>query len=259
MKYNPKLSIAPIAVLALFAFPSAALADGPYVGISGGIALPDDSSNSGEFDVAVPETDDFGSIPEGTELGWETDFDTGYTIAGQVGYAFDNGFRVELEGTYTDANVDSHSALLVGGANIDGVDSAVLTRGDADDANPTVGTVLADGQGSVSTFGLFGNVFYDIQTGSAFSPYVGAGVGYQWVDVDYRPSGVEVGNDDDAVFTYQLMAGASFEVTESVELFGQYTFRDATEDADIPLTLLPATLGVENQQSLVTAGVRVGF
>ncbi len=259
MRYNPKLTIAPVALIALFALPSAALADGPYIGVSGGVALPSDSSNSGEFEAEVPATDDFGSIPEGTELGWETDFDTGYTISGQAGYAFENGFRLELEANYTDYDVGSHSELLVGGANIDGVDSAVLTRTAADPANPTVGAVLADGQGSVSNFGLFGNVFYDIQTGSGFKPYVGAGLGYQWVDVDYSPSGVAVGDDDDAVFSYQLMAGASFEVTESVELFGQYTYRDTTEDADIPLTLLPATLGVESQQSLISAGVRVSF
>ncbi len=246
-------------VCGLAAIPSAALADGPYVGVSGGIVLPEDSRNSGQLDAEVPATDDFGAIAADTPLEWRTEFDTGFAINGQVGYAFDNGLRVELEGAYSEYGVDTHSGLTVGGTDIDTVDSAILTRGAADATNPTVGAVIADGQGDVSNFGLFGNVFYDIQTGSGFKPYVGAGLGYQWVDVDYSPSEVPVADDDDGSLAYQLMAGASYELSPSAELFGQYTYRATTEDADIPLTLLPATLGVESSQSIISAGVRVKF
>lgn len=84
-------------------------------------------------------------------------------------------------------------------------------------------------------------------------------MGYQWTDVEYAPSGVGVTDESDSGIAYQLMAGASFELTESVELFGQYIYRDTAEDSEIPLTLLPATLDVESTQSLVTAGVRVKF
>lgn len=262
MKYQSKILIAPAILTALIAVPASAQdnnTSGPYIGVSGGIALPKDSNNEGVTTTAVPETDDFGSIPEGTPIGWETDFDTGYTISGQAGYAFENGFRLEVEAAYSDYSVDDHQELSVGGAIIDGVDSAVLTRGPANAANPTVGDVLSDGQGDVSTFGLFGNVYYDINTGTGIKPFIGGGLGYQWVDVDYQPSGVPVGDDSDGVFAYQLMAGASYAVTDNVEVFGQYTFRDTTEDVDIPLTILPANLDVGAQQSLVTAGVRVRF
>lgn len=232
---------------------------GPYVGISGGVSLPNDSQNAGEFEADVAATDDFGAIPAGTPLGWETEFDTGFAINGQLGYAFENGFRAELEAAYSQYDVNTHTGLTVGGANIDGVDVAVLTRGDADDGNPTVGAVIADGQGEVTNFGLFGNVYYDINTGSAFKPYLGAGVGYNWVDVEYSPSGVDVADDDDGGFAYQLMAGASFELSEQTELFGQYTYRSNFDEADVDLNLLPATLGVENGQSILTAGVRFKF
>ncbi|MEL7216955.1 MAG: P44/Msp2 family outer membrane protein [Pseudomonadota bacterium] len=248
-----------VALCGLAAIPSAALADGPYVGVSGGIVLPEDSTNSGQTDAVIPATDDFGAIAADTPLSWETEFDTGFAINGQVGYAFDNGLRVELEGAYSEYGVDTHSGLTVGETVIDTVDVAVLTRGPASADNPTVGAVIADGQGQVSNFGLFGNVFYDIQTGSGFKPFVGAGIGYQWVDVEYSPSDVEVGSNDDGSFAYQLMAGASFELSPSAELFGQYTYRSTTEDADIPLTLVPATLGVESSQSIISAGVRVKF
>ncbi|MEM7690278.1 MAG: P44/Msp2 family outer membrane protein [Pseudomonadota bacterium] len=257
MKTAMKLALTPALAAGLVALPSAAFAGEPYVGVSGGVALPNDSDNEGQFDSAVPATEDFDAIAAETDLAWTSELDTGFALNGQVGYAFDNGFRVELEGAYSKYDVDTHSGLTVGGANIDGVDVAVLTRGAADDANPTVGAILADGQGDVSNFGLFANVFYDIETGSGFKPYVGAGAGYQWVDVEYQPSGVDVADEDDSALAYQLMAGVSFNVTERVELFGQYTYRDTFEDADVALNLLPATLGVENGQSLVTAGVRV--
>lgn len=243
--------------------PGAALAQdnesGPYIGLSGGYVLPGDSSNSGEIDTSVAATADWPEIPAGTSLEWDTEFDDGYQISGQFGYAFENGLRVELEGSYNEYDVATHSGLTVGGTNIDGTDVAVLTRAAPDAANPTVGAVIADGQGSVKNYGLFGNAFYDIQTGSGFKPYVGAGVGYQWIDVDFQPSGVDVADDDDGAFSYQLMAGAGFELSDSVDLFAQYTYRDTFEDPDVSLNLLPATLGVESQQSIVSAGVRFRF
>lgn len=260
MKKIVSRSLIPAAAIAFAAMPGAALADeGPYIGISGGVALPEDSSNAGEFDADVPATPDFGAIPAGTELGWETQFDNGFALSGQAGYAWDNGFRLEAELAYSEYDVESHSGLTVGGANIDGADVAVLTRGPADPANPTVGAVIADGQGQVSNLGIFANIYYDIDTGSAFEPYVGVGAGYQWVDVDYSPSGVAVGDDTDGTFAYQIMAGANFEVSDNVEIFGQYTWRSTTEDAEIPLTLVPATLGVESRKSIISAGVRIGF
>ncbi|MFN3989920.1 MAG: P44/Msp2 family outer membrane protein [Erythrobacter sp.] len=259
MKLTKKLCLIAAGAAAAAAFPTAAMAEGVYVGIGAGVSLPGDSKNRGEFNSAVPATPDFGAIPAGTPLSWNTDFDTGFALSGQIGYKFDNGFRLELEGAYSRYDVASHAGLTVGGANIDGVDVAVLTRGPADPANPTVGAVIADGQGRVSNFGLFANVFYDIETGTAFKPYVGAGAGVNWVDVNYRPSGVQVGSGNKAGLAYQLMAGASFELSPRAELFGQYTYRANAERADIGLDLLPATLGVQNHQSLLTAGVRVKF
>ncbi|MEM1196670.1 MAG: P44/Msp2 family outer membrane protein [Pseudomonadota bacterium] len=256
---NTKILYLTGAAAIAFALPAQALAEGPYIGVSAGIALPEDSDNSGQFDAMVPATDDFDAIATDTSLGWTTEFDTGFAINGQVGYAFDNGLRIEAELAFSQYDVDTHSGLTVGGTDIDGVDVAVLTRAAADASNPTVGDVIADGQGDVTNFGLFGNVFYDIQTGSGFKPYVGAGVGFQSVDVEYVPSGVDVGDESDTVFAYQLMAGASFEVTEKVEIFGQYTYRAGFSDADIELNLLPATLGVESGQSIIAAGVRVGL
>jgi len=247
------------AALTALAIPGAAHAGETYIGVSAGLSLPGNSNNSGEFSSDVPATPDFGTIPAGTDLGWKTDFDNGLAISGQVGHAFDNGLRVELEVAYSKYDVDAHSSLTVGGANIDGVDVAVLTRGTPDPANPTVGAVIADGQGDVSNFGAFLNVLYDINTGSSFTPYVGAGIGYQGIDIDYQPSGVPVGKGDDDGFAWQAIIGASFAVSDRVDVFGQYNYRASFKRSKIELSLLPATLGVQSKQSIVSAGVRYRF
>lgn len=259
MKNYKRLRLIAAGTAALAAFPAAALAEGPYVGIGAGVTLPGDSKNSGEFNTAVPATPDFDAIPAGTPLAWDTDFDNGLALSGQVGYQFDNGFRLEVEGNFSRYDVNNHSGLQVGGANIDSADVAVLTRGPADPANPTVGAVIADGQGRVTNYGLFANVFYDIETGTAFKPYIGAGAGVQWLEADYRPSGVNVGSGTEAGIAYQLMAGASYEVAPKAELFAQYAYRANANRADIDLDLVPATLGVQNHQSVVSAGVRFKF
>ena len=258
MNLTNKLGLIAAGMASLAALPAAASAkEGPYIGVSGGVALPNNSNNAGSFDTTVPATADFGAIPADTSLGWETEFDAGYAINGQVGYAFDNGLRIELDAAFSRYDVDTHRGLTVGGANIDAVDVAVLTRGTPAASNPTVGAVIADGRGRVSNFGLFGNVFYDIDTGSDFKPFVGAGIGYQWADIRFIPSGVDVADDNDGGLAYQLMAGASLALSERAEVFGQYTWRDRTDTANVPLNLLPANLGVETGQSIISAGVRI--
>ncbi len=239
--------------------PGVAQAGEPYIGMSGGISLPANSDNSGQFSADVPATADFGAIPAGTDLGWKTEFDNGFALSGQVGYAFDNGLRVEIEVAYSKYDVKTHSGLTVGGTNIDGVDVAVLTRGVPDIANPTVGAVIADGQGQLSNLGVFANALYDIKTGSGFAPYVGAGIGYQSSDVKFKPSGVPVGSGDDAGLSWQAMVGSSFALSKSLELYAQYNYRTSFDRADIDLSLLPAKLGVESKQSIISAGLRYRF
>ncbi len=259
MKLTNKLCLLAAGSAALAAFPTAAMAEGVYVGVGAGVSLPGDSNNRGAFDTTVPATRDFPAIPAGTALAWDTGFDTGLAVSGQIGYKFDNGFRLEVEGAYSRYDVAGHTGFAVGGANIDAANLAVLTRGAPAAANPTVGAFAATDTGRVSNFGLFANVFYDIETGTAFKPYVGAGAGVNWEDVRFQPSDVRIADGNQAGLAYQLMAGATYELSPRTELFGQYTYRANAERADIGLDLLPATLGVQNHQSILTAGLRVKF
>lgn len=245
--------------LVALAIPSTAHASEVYIGVSSGFNFVSDSSNEGAFDATVPATEDWPSIPSGTSLGWDTDFETGMMLSGHIGMKYDSGLRAELEVGYSKADVSSHSNLAAGGAIIDGVDVAVLTRGAPNVTNPTVGEVIADGQGELSTFGAFLNGYYDFNAGSGFVPFLGAGIGLQSVDVDFMPSGVPVAADSDDVFAWQLMAGASVELSNSVDVYGQLTYRQSFERANVALDLLPATLGVEADAAFAAIGIRFDF
>lgn len=233
--------------------------EGPYISVDIGAVFASDSGNSGEFTSAIPATPDFDAIPVETPLGWDTEFDTGVTVSGAFGYDFGNGFRSELQGFYTRYNVDTHSGVTAGGALIDAVDVAVLTRGAPDAANPTVGAVVADGRGNITSYGAFLNMYYDIDTGTILEPYIGVGLGYVGTEVDYSPSGVVIADASHDGFAYQVMAGGTVSLTRSAEIFAQYTYRDNLENVEVPLTLLPADLAIETEQSIVSGGVRFRF
>ncbi len=250
-----KLSLT-VAAVAVLATSSMAIAGEPYVGASAGVNIQSNSKNKGTFTTTVPATAAFPAIASGTSLGWTTEFDKGLDLNLLGGYRFDNGLRVELQGVYNRAGVDRHSNLAVGGTVIDAVDSAVLTRGVPAATNPTVGQVLSTDKGKIKSLGVFGNVLYDIKLSDKFVPYLGAGIGFSRTNVRYNPSAVAVVNDKKTVFAYQAIAGATFKVSPSFELFGQYAYRDANR-AKTNVSLLPATLDVKSKQSIFNIGFRI--
>jgi opacity protein-like surface antigen len=77
------------------------------------------------------------------------EYDPGFVAYGAAGYKFDKGFRLEAELGYGQASYDS---ISVNGTKY-------TANGDIDLYTGTV------------------NGFYDIKTGTALTPYVGAGVG----------------------------------------------------------------------------------
>ena len=65
---------------------------------------------------------------------------------------------------------------------------------------------------------LLGNTYIDIPLNLTFTPYAGAGVGWGWVD--YKNTGDESG------FTYSLMGGATFALSDNFALDAGYRFRE---------------------------------
>jgi opacity protein-like surface antigen len=242
---------------------SAAASAQTYVSGSAGFNFQRDSANSGEFTsnfttgdgVAVPP----GTVlPAGTELGWNTEFETGYFVSGAFGWRMDNGLRFEGELSYLAADVDTHTDVQAGGAALGGADAAVLITG-ADPLGVTVADLVADGRGDISSFGVMANAYYDfIVPDSALSLYVGGGLGFANVDVTYRPSDVGIVSDSDTVFAWQLMGGGAYRISENVEWFAGYRYR-ATEDVSVNVDLVPARLDIENRSHIVETGLRFYF
>lgn len=230
--------------------------EGPYIAFSVGAVFADDSVSQGTLSEAI----DFAPvlvIPANTDVGLTTEFDTGVTFTGAAGYDFGNGFRFEVEGFYTRYDVDTHSDITLDGGSILDANSAILLGGALDPNNPTIGEVIADGQGSITSYGAFANMYYEFYEGPNFRPYVGIGLGYAGYDIDFSPSGTVIADGSDDGFAYQAMAGATIQLTDKAELFAQYTYRDDLDDVNVDLDVVPGDLVVETTQHIVSGGLRV--
>jgi len=233
-----------------------------YGSVSIGGVLLQDSSNRGSFssDFVTGEgttIPDGVVLPAGTPVGWETEFETGYAVSAAIGRRFGERIRGELEIAYQSNDIDTHSDVSAAGIALDGEDAAVLITG-ASNLGVSVGDLVDDGSGSVDTAFLMANAYYDFDEVGGFQPYVGAGVGAGFVNVEYSPSGVGIVDDEDTVLAYQAIAGAAYRISDRFTVFGQYRYR-ATEDVETDVDLFDATLDVENRASVFEAGLRVSF
>lgn len=98
----------------------------------------------------------------------------GFVGLGSIGYAFGNGVRVELEGNYR------HQPVKIAGL-----------------------------RGQLNAYGPMVNALFDMDAGLGFTPYIGAGVGYQWGDAN-------IGGRNNAKGTWaaQGILGAAFPIAE---------------------------------------------
>ncbi len=148
------------------------------------------------------------SLGSGTLGGLSTSsnakFNTGFASEASLGWGFGNGFRVEGEGDY----LNSASNGFTGG-----------------------GRGPINGGGREQKYGFMANALYDfVGLTPVVQPYIGAGVGVQWVNwknfhaYNTGPlavNGVAVGSDglnvtsngdSKAVFAYQAIAGVAFPI-----------------------------------------------
>jgi opacity protein-like surface antigen len=122
---------------------------------------------------------------------------TGYGIAGAFGYRYGD-FRVEGEIMYGRSDADHVTFSGAGG----------------------------DVSGYYDMWGGTANFYYDIPTGTKFSPYVGAGLGGTHfsanditLSVGFPPT-----HGSNTLFTYKLMAGVSWALTDQWRFLLGYRF-----------------------------------
>lgn len=257
-----RLKIVAIMASAFTLCATPAFAEGWYGAASAGFNFQGESDNAGTTGAfatgnGAPALPTGTAIAAGTPYGWNTEFDTGYTLSGEFGRMFDNGFRASGEIVYSKADVDQHSGVTVGGTNIDGVDAAVIA-GSPTQLGASVGQVVADGRGDISNLGVFANVYYDFSGMGAITPYVGAGLGVSNVEVTYRPSDIGIIDDSETKFAYQIKAGAAYALTEQFDVFAEAAYR-ATDDVTFDNQLFPGDLSIENRQTTLSFGARYRY
>ncbi|TWA88028.1 outer membrane protein OmpA-like peptidoglycan-associated protein [Azospirillum brasilense] len=164
-----------------------------------------------------------------------TDASTSFKLGGigdiSAGYATAAGPRAELEFAWRWRNA------------IDSTDSS--------------NTAVNGLGGKASSLAFMGNVLYDINTGTAFTPYIGVGAGIAQVRLDLG------GFDDrDWVFAYQGIAGVSYALNQNLALTLDYRYfatLDPKFDLGGPAGLASSTVKGEYQNHTIMAGLRYTF
>ena len=123
--------------------------------------------------------------------------DPGLLLDGSVGFGFENQFRPEFEIAYRRNTVDKVSGAGAG--------------------TPT---------GNFDSVAFMGNLFYDFQTQSGVTPYLGAGIGGVFIGANNagRVFGGNLFNNQPFEFAYQGIAGLSYELSERWDLTADYRY-----------------------------------
>ena len=92
---------------------------------------------------------------------------------------------------------------------------------------------------TLNTSAFMTNVYYDFQKRDFHNivPYVGTGIGVVIADGDFSTPAIDLSIKDEA-FAYQFIAGASKQVSRSMDLFAEYRFLGST-DLEIQKTSTP--------------------
>ena len=100
-------------------------------------------------------------------------------------------------------------------------------------------------EGDLKTQSLIVNGYYDVDTGSGWSPFAGVGLG--WAKIDLNTPALPLGDNDD-VFALQLIAGVSYALNDNLSFDAQTRFfvtQDATiQGADFSFTSNDFMMGV---------------
>ncbi len=202
---------------------------GVYVGLDLGMVFPEDfDTEESDNDVAT-RCDTYFTFTNGdprTDCGsgddWSVGFDPDTGILGGVHVGWLHGdWRTEIEYFYQ----------AVGGEN----NPIPIDRLPADKDQEIL--LANESVDNVTGHNLFANVYYDFVNASRFTPYIGAGVGWQRMEFDHdvafvrntravlevtAPSRKEAAGTitrveqtlDDDMFGYQLIAGADYALSE---------------------------------------------
>jgi len=167
---------------------------GPYVRLEGGWSHPEDLSSQGTQ-----------TVRPGTAKR-----DDGYIVGGAFGYKW-GPWRGEINLDYAEQDLSTGNNVFAG------------TSG-----------VGANLNGSSSDLSAMLNGYYDINTGTRWTPYVGFGIGADYyrlnqVHTTNLTTNVAVANSGDYVFAYQPIVGINYAITDQLLIGLEYRYFGTTD------------------------------
>ena len=91
---------------------------------------------------------------------------------------------------------------------------------------PTGVASISDGDNRITTYSVMKNFIREFNNRSRFTPYVGAGLGWSYLDIDAPLDGFD---GETSAFTYQAIGGVSTTINKAVDLVVEYRFLGTSE------------------------------
>lgn len=230
LKYSLLAAAATLAIT-----PAAHAYKGLYGSIGAGLSYIDDErevSNAGTSPFAFDSS---------------ADYDPGLGVYTALGYAWGNNLRTEVEFSYRSNDIDQ----IDPGASFTGFPSGSIS-------------------GDTKTYAVMLNALYDIDFGSAFTPYVGGGFGFASIDHDITGALATGGAPTDALsiaygdqyttLAFQGIAGVAVDLAENMVLDLSYRyFGTITDSVDATINGFAGQLDTDYDSHNLFAGLRWNF
>ncbi len=174
------------------------------------------------------------AAPPPRDDGWFAGWFDGIYVSIGGGLDFPEDQEETVGGTDVDIDVDSGfvADLAVGtnvGENIRAELAFAYRSADLDEA--TTGGNRAEADGDVTNIAVMLNGYYDVPFEWFVRPYVGAGIGVAFADVDeVTVGGVTTSGDDSTEFAFQGIVGLAYPVWDGLTLTVDYRYFGTTDD-----------------------------
>ena len=179
------------------AIASPAFADGPYIGVEGGVTFP----RTTDLDIILNNTSVTPNSSVTYNDGEQAKFKTGWNVDGVAGVKL-GLFKVELQGGYQRAPLKDLT-----------VSNALLT--DVTTATGATATSSSFPSGRVGVTYALGNALLDSDFGRGLGGYIGGGAGRAWVNY---------GGEKDNAWAFDATAGLRYALTSNVDAGLKYQY-----------------------------------
>lgn len=160
------------------------------------------------------------------------------SLAGELYGSLGGGYSIAEDSTYSGAplnvGVDYKDGLALrsalgvdkGAVRLEGELALRTNKARTMTVNAAAGLPIASGAGGgrATLTTLMGNIYWDIDTGSALTPYLGVGLGAGVHDLSKVTAGGMIVNKDDIVFAAQGIAGVALAVADAVDVTLDYRY-----------------------------------